>query len=463
MNKPTGAQKREPARVAITERFVESVTEPGLYLDSELKCFRLKVTEAGSKVYLVYGKVKGEKRRDKDGSELPGAPVKVTIGRHGDPVEITIGGETKVLPRTAKRARDEALKISAQMLDGINPNRQRDIEQAEREAAQAAREAEQKVKELTFRVGYNEHLKRGQKPSTVNGYRKVIHAHLQDWLEKPLVDISQADVIERFDKIYRKSPSNAAHAMRLLKAVFNTVKITYGEKAPKLADLNPVKILGHARKDWNDLEPREDYIQDEDLPAFYKAVMGLTSHTARDYLMVCILTGLRMNEVCTLTWTESVDLKKKVLTIKSEQAKNKQRHMLAMSDYLYELFLRRWQSRDSEFVFPGRSKTGRYADPGKSIDQVIAAAQIAPFSSHSLRRTFATAADAVGYDLRSIQRLLNHKPGSVADRHYIQRHAEKTREPMQRINDYLLELMGAKEPKQQETAKVIPLSKTSAK
>jgi len=419
--------------VKLNKSTIDAITEPGAYPDTEITGFRLWVGKTGVKSYQLVGKVAGSAKT-----------VFVTLGKHGD-------------PWTAEAARREAEQLRLLMRKGINPNEQRRDEHRAKLEKSEAEAAQQKIRELTVRVGFNRHLEKGQRESTIKGYQKVINAHLKDWLDKPLVDITQSDVIDRYDKICRTSPSNAAHAMRLLRAIFRTAQITYGESIPELANLNPVKILRHGRKDWNSLDPRQDYILDEDLPVFYKAVMGLSSHTARDYLMVCVLTGLRKSEICTLTWAESIDLKRKTITIGRAQAKNKQRHMLAMSDYLYGLFLRRWQSRDSAYVFPGKSKQGNYDDPEKSIKLVIAHAGIPPFSSHSLRRTFATAADAVGYDLRSIQRLLNHRPGSVADRHYIQRHAEKTKEPMQRINDRLLELMGASNPKP-ESSNVIQLS-----
>jgi hypothetical protein len=56
-----------------------------------------------------------------------------------------------------------------------------------------------------------------------------------------------------------------------------------------------------------------------------------------------------------------------------------------MSDYLFELFLRRRQSRKSEYVFPGRSKAGHYSGPQNPIHVVIENAKIPPFTSHSLR------------------------------------------------------------------------------
>lgn len=455
----TAPQKRESAKVTINKTFVDKVTTPGLYPDALLAGFRLKVTDAKepSKIYLMFGKVKGGWISEK--GDITHTPIKVTIGRHGE-------RQPDGTELTAEKAREEAEIIRGEWKKGINRNVVRKEQQRQEAESITKRRADAtaqlKVRELTVKAGLDKHLEKGQRVSTVRGYTKVVNAHLKDWLDKPLIDITESDVTERFDMIYKKSPSNAAHAMRLLKAIFKTAQIVYRKQFPEIANHNPIEILKHQRKDWNSIAPKDEYIANEDLPAFYQAVVKLSSTTARDYLMVCILTGLRKSEICTLTWSEGVDLQKKTLRIKSEHAKNKQRHMLAMSDYLYALFRKRWENRVSDYVFAGKSKTGVYDDPEKSIKQVIEDAQIEPFSSHSLRRTFATAADDIGYDLSSIQRLLNHKPGSVAERHYIQRHVEKTREPMQRINDYLLGKMGAKSPEKQEAVNnVIPLVKAA--
>ncbi len=269
--------------------------------------------------------------------------------------------------------------------------------------------------------------------------------HFGDWFDKPLIDITSGAIEDRYLKVASESKASAALVMRIMRAVYRTAQIRHGDRIPQLlTKVHPVKNLSHFQPSWNSLDAREDYILDGDLPAFYRAVMKLENPVARDFIMVAILTGLRKSEVCTLTWSQGVDLARRTITVTSKHAKNKQRHMLAMSDHLYELFLRRWQDPErGDYVFPGKSAAGHFINPEKSIKQAIKDAKIEHFTPHTLRRTFATAADAIGYDLSSIQRLLNHKPGTVAEKHYIQRHAEKTREPIQRINEHLLKLMGA--------------------
>lgn len=436
-------QKKAAPRIKLNKSNVDSLKEPGIYQDTDLPGFQLRIGSSGVKTYRAVAKPKGSAK-----------PVYVTLGRHGK--------------TTADRARADAKEHLHTLSQGGNPNKL--LEEKHRvEAEKAEAEvAKQKMKGLTIRDGFAKHIELGQRESTIKSYQKVINAHLKDWLAKPLIEVRQSDIKELYKTIEAKSPSSAAHAMRLLKAVFKTARREYGEDFPELANHDPTIALGGITG-WNTLEPKQDYIQDGDLPAFYSAVMKLESQTAKDYLMVCILAGLRLGEACSLQWERdgvedagvnyvSLSKTKGVITICSEGAKNKQRHRLAMSDYLHALFLRRRQGRESIYVFPGKSKTGAYARPHTAIDEVVNNAEIPQFSSHSLRRTFATAADAEGYDLRSIQRLLNHTSGNVTDKHYIQKHAEKTREPMQRITDRLLKLMRAEVSADELTSNVIPLT-----
>ena len=72
------------------------------------------MTENLQKIDFVYGRIKESTPSSMDGKRP--APVKVTIGRHGEPY-----GDD-FIPLTADRARIEAQILRGQMLTGINPN-----------------------------------------------------------------------------------------------------------------------------------------------------------------------------------------------------------------------------------------------------------------------------------------------------------------------------------------------------
>src|SRR5262249_232108 len=158
------------------------------------------------------------------------------------------------------------------------------------------------------------------------------------------------------------------------------------------------------------------------------------------YLLLLLLTGLRKTEAATLTW-KNVDLKGKTLTI--IDTKNREDHMLPLSDYLYQLLLKRWQQRGSEYVFTAPTAKGRLIDCRDSIAKVVQESG-SPFTLHDLRRTFITAAEQLDIPYYALKRLLNHKLSADVTSGYIVVDVERLREPMQEITDELLSRCGVK-------------------
>ncbi|MCP3680713.1 MAG: tyrosine-type recombinase/integrase [Gammaproteobacteria bacterium] len=114
----------------------------------------------------------------------------------------------------------------------------------------------------------------------------------------------------------------------------------------------------------------------------------------QDYFLLMLLTGLRRQEAASLCW-QNIDLKDRTLTI--EHTKNRQLHVLPLSDYLYALILRRQpfsQQHHSDYLFPAESETGHLKDPRKAMLKIAELSGI-PFTIHDLRRTFITLAELV--------------------------------------------------------------------
>lgn len=105
-----------------------------------------------------------------------------------------------------------------------------------------------------------------------------------------------------------------------------------------------------------------------------------------------------------------------------------------MSDFLYELFLRRKQFKTSEFVFPAPSKTGHIMEPRKAMLKVAELSGVT-FTVHDLRRTFATTAESL--DLPAYALAFTQSMTHDVTAGYIMRDVERLRKPMQRISDYL--------------------------
>lgn len=95
-------------------------------------------------------------------------------------------------------------------------------------------------------------------------------------------------------------------------------------------------------------------------------------------------------------------------------------------------------------------------EPRKQMAKVTEVSEVA-FTVHDLRRTFITVAESLDISAYAVKRLVNHKMNGDVTAGYIVADAERLREPMQRITDYLLSAAGVK-----PTAKVIDLSQRKA-
>lgn len=159
----------------------------------------------------------------------------------------------------------------------------------------------------------------------------------------------------------------------------------------------------------------------------------------QDYFLLILFTGMRRSEAATLKWVD-VDLKAKTMTL--QDTKNRNSHVLPLSDFLYDLFLRREKARGNEFVFPSaESVSGHVVEPRKAQLKIIELSGV-PFDIHCLRRSFITIAEGLDVPAYALKRLLNHKMNNDVTAGYIITDVERLRKPMQQITDYLVKCMG---------------------
>ena len=158
----------------------------------------------------------------------------------------------------------------------------------------------------------------------------------------------------------------------------------------------------------------------------------------QDYFLLVVLTGMRRTEAASLRFTD-VDLAAKTFTLRD--TKNRDNHTLAMSDFIYELFLRRRAASHGDFVFPADSQAGHLVEPRKAMLKVIELSGVS-FTVHDARRTFITCAETLDISAYALKRLLNHRMNNDVTAGYIVIDVERLRKPMQQITDYMLRCMG---------------------
>lgn len=384
----------------LTKRTVDEIplTQGGqkFYRDSALRGFGVRVGTR-SKVYIVEGQAAGSTRR-------------VTIGRT-DTLAMEI-------------ARKKAIKILAEMADGVVHN---------------AKRHELDGEWVTVRGAFERFFaaKPNLTSNTVAAYKRTAESYLLGWANKPIAEITRQMVLAQHRRLSEDRGATTANSVfRHFRSVFNFTAAAF-EDFPS----NPVAILTQARA-WHRERRRRRVITISALPEWWSAVVN-DDRDCRDIMLAALFTGMRKNEVLTLRW-ENIDLVASVLTVPT--TKNGDPLTLPMSHFLTELLRERQASAlSSPWVFQGRGKTGHITEVKSYVRRIVSVSGI-EFSLHDLRRTFVTIAESLDVSAYSLKHLLNHRIGSDITAGYIVIDVERLRSPVARIADRILELAGVAKP-----------------
>ena len=383
-------------RQKITQRFVKSKTnsdgkwkeEQGKDLfirDAGLAGFGLKVTPTGTVSFIYENTIRGR------GSK------RVTLGRFPS--------------ISVEEARDKALDTPKHFREGTDPH--------ELEAQQKQERAEEQARSITL-AELLESYSELRPDKTKVEYKKVINSMYPDWLDKSISSITEDDIAKAFHRKLREGhKAQAQKGLRYLKAIFNHAMRTkvHGQC---LLKHNPV-ILAEAlltRDDKKTVEPRNRFIEPNDLFKFIRAVITETHRTARDLTLFLLFTGLRDAEAKGLKWVD-VDFNQKIFTVR--ETKGKRDHTLPMGSFLYALLVSRYnlEGKHKTYVFPNKKGVDKVGSIRKQHLKVTKKTGI-EFSPHDLRRSYATYLEQeLGTNESVIGRLLNHAARGVTSRHYI--------------------------------------------
>lgn len=368
---PKGAQMP-----VITTKVLNSIKQkstPYYIRDSRLTGFGVKVSPSGSVKFIAETKYLGRSTRK-------------TLGSH------------PILP--VSEARAMAIKFIGEVRQGI---------------------ATKKIKQQTLQQTLNKYLScRKLKPSTIKSYRETVQFYLNDWLNKPMSQISKKMVEERFFRIRDKgigggipTLSQAALCMRYLSSLMNYCL------ADEIVASNPVEVLKLKRIDRS-LKCRETY-----LPS--SKVQELLEHTYSDRhpavlaVHLMLYTGLRKNEALSLKWSDIRDIED-ISCIVVDNTKNHRKHVIPITEQIHKILNK--ANNATQFIFPSPiNKDAHIRDERPTVKRLSTLIDF-KFRCHDLRRTFATRATEIGIDYLMVKRLLNHKSNDITSQ-YIQWHSRE--------------------------------------
>jgi integrase len=390
-----------------------------------------------------------------------------------------------------EKARAEAAKLAVLLDAGTDP-RELEREQAEAKAAasaeraakEAAAAAQRTADALTVREAwdrytaerrphwgertYADHLKAvqegGQERKRMPGV-KTKPGPLASLMVLRLVDLTPAAVEAWAAKEAKDRPARVRLALRLLKAFLRWAAAEpdlKGRADPTAASAKKTREAAGKPK------RRDDYLQREQLAAWFKHVRAIPNPVIAAYLQCLLLTGARREELAALRW-EDVNVQWRGMDLKD---KIEGRRPVPLTPYVAHLLA--GLPRRNGWVFASAralaldaknakrralrhakacteapagdvtttSASGRITAPDIAHRQACAAAGLEGLTLHGLRRSFASLCEWLDIPGGVSAQIQGHAPQGVREQNYIRRPLDLLRVHHERIEAWILEQAG---------------------
>jgi integrase len=369
-------------RGKITKRTVDA-TLPGerdVFLwDVDLKGFGLKVSPAGSKVYLVQYRLGGREARTQ----------RYTIGKHGS-------------PWTPDKAREEAERLLGRVANEVDPAK-------ERKAKLAAHRVDAEAPTLAeFAARYiDEYAKSYKKPRTVEEDERNLRLHIKPILGKlKLKDIIPAH-IAKFHASRRDTPTNANRCRALLSHLFKIAEV-WGERPPGSNPCRHVEKFSERK--------RERFLSADELARLTDALEraeGKEPLSAIAAIRLLILSGCRLSEILSLRW-EWINFERGCLIMPDSKTGAK---TVPLGAPALRALAELPHQEGSPYVLPAERGDGHFVGIQRPWQRVRGAAGLDDVRIHDLRHSFASIAVSGGDSLYLVGKVLGHRQSRTTERY----------------------------------------------
>jgi integrase len=446
------------------ERLTCPPGKPQAFLrDTKAPSLRVRVTAAGAKAYVFESKLN---RRN----------IRRTIG--------------DVRDWAIEDARAEARRLAVLIDEGTDP-RELERQQDEAKAAAAAEKAAQEAAAVAQRAAdavtvgeawaryiaerrphwgersYADHVRATQEGGRdrLRGEGTTKPGPLAPLMAMRLLDLDGA-AVEAWAK--REAPTRPARvrlALRLLKAFLRWAAAEpdlKGKADPTAASAKK------AREAAGKAKTKNDYLQREQLAAWFKHVQAIGNPVISAYLQCLLLTGARREELAALRWDDvnmqwrGMDLKDKIEGRRPVPLTPYVAHLLAglprRNGWVFSstraLALdpknaarraRRHASKGTEApagAVAEVSASGRLVEPSIAHRQACAAAGLEGLTLHGLRRSFASLCEWLDIPGGVSAQIQGHAPQGVREQNYIRRPLDLLRVHHEKIEAWILKEAG---------------------
>lgn len=247
-----------------------------------------------------------------------------------------------------------------------------------------------------FAKEYFAYYQANRRPQSVQRHQTAYRALQATFGHQRLADISPLD-IERYKRQRQGAGVSGVTINRELAFLKNLYSkaIEWG----KVSD-NPVKKVRLYRED----NARTRFLTDEE----EARLLDCCGPQLKPLVVTALHKGFRASELLSLTW-QDVDFRRGVVTVRAGYAKNGEARSVPMNQVLTAtLKTVKLQRVEGEEVFCNRQGTP-YRSFRTAFERAVRQADIADFTFHDLRHTFASRLVMAGVDLPTVQKLLGHK------------------------------------------------------
>ena len=181
-----------------------------------------------------------------------------------------------------------------------------------------------------------------------------------------------------------------------------------------------------------------------------KTYLSLGTDSKKLGIIIAMLTGIRIGELCALTWKD-IDLERGIIfinktmqRIKSVGTKAKTKIIIDIPKSIASIraipipeillaLLKMFKSDDSFYVL---TNTKKYIEPRvyqRHFKRFLEACNIPDYKFHTLRHTFATMAISIGMDIKTLSITLGHTDVSFTMKRYVHPNIEHRRTQIEKL------------------------------
>ena len=268
-----------------------------------------------------------------------------------------------------------------------------------RAMAAESRRAKKPVRDQVEKVAaqYLKHAKARTRASTFRETKRVFDREiLPAWRGRRLSEITKADVRKLIEGVAKRAPVGANRLLASLKTFLAFAVEQDLISVSPAASVHPPAVE----------KARERTLDDSELSAVWNASLGLQGYGAGIRLL--LLTGARRSEVFGMT-ADEIDSAKAVWNLPARRAKNNRAHAVPLSPQATDVL--RWICPAFEKGNFALFEPVSFSREKGLLDKLLP--NVAAFTLHDLRRTFASGMASLGVAPHVLESCLNHKSGQV--------------------------------------------------